>query len=459
MLSLLEIAERSQRGPIVEEKDWDLGLFRKMTELTQKYEITYPSDGSHFNIDDELVDRAFEAALDFLQEMGVYCITTNRVIVLTRQEVLEAVREAPSQVIVGEGRHQRVITQKEIEGCQRLNQTPGHHAPGSEELDPLVVKNFAQIPSGDYLEGFNFAAVDGREIFGMPIEAYAARREVAWLREGVRKAGRPGMALAYYPISTRAAVLLAPIDPDYGLRPTDGILLSVLPDIKVEHDLLTAAIVYEDYGSFKVNGGGGGFTGGFAGGPEGAIIEALVKSIAGWIVYRDSWVATGVGHIGVTTSRRMIMQRPVLSWAASVVYQALNTKTGIICFAGGGAASGPGTETHLLELAMGCVKAPINGCNLYIPRQSRARMDASQTPLEAEWMMEVADATIKAGLTRETAQPVLEGIAARLEGRAPEEGLHIQRCYDLVHHMPSPEYEALYRQVKEELAAMGLCFD
>ena len=118
-----------------------------------------------------------------------------------------------------------------------------------------MVKNFAQIPRGDYLEGFNFAVVDGREIFGPPLEAYAARREVAWLREGIRKAGRPGMAIAYYPINTRAATMIAPLDPVSGLRRTDGVILSPLPDIKVETDLLTAAIVYEDYGCFRINHG------------------------------------------------------------------------------------------------------------------------------------------------------------------------------------------------------------
>ena len=44
------------------------------------------------------------------------------------------------------------------------------------------------------------------------------------------------------------------IDPDNGLRPTDGILLSLLPDLKIEQDMLSAAIVYEEYGSFKLSG-------------------------------------------------------------------------------------------------------------------------------------------------------------------------------------------------------------
>ena len=459
MLSLLEIAERSQKGPIVEEKAWDMGLFHKMNELTLKYELVYPDDGSFFNTDDGIVDRAFQATIDFLVEEGVYCVPNNRVIKLSREEVLEAVREAPGQIIVRAGRDQRVLTQKRIEGRERLNQCPGHHAPWSEELAPLVVKNFAQIPSGDYIEGFNFTTVDGREIFGVPLEAYAARRQVAWMREGVRKAGRPGMAIAYYPISTHAAVLTAPIDPACGLRPTDGVLLSVLPTVKVEQDMLTAAIVYEDYGCFKRNGGGTGLVGGFAGGPEGAIIEGLAKAIAGWLVYRGSFAHAGVQSLRVGTAGRMVALDPKLNWAYSVVCQVLNTRTGIVSFGARAGASGPGTRTHLLEIAFACVQAPINGSNLAHPRQTRARMNAAQTPLEAEWMMEVADATQRAGLTRETAQPVMEAIAAQLEGRAPEDGLPIQECYDLVHHRPSPNYERIYQETREKLASLGLCFD
>lgn len=458
MLSLLEIAERSQKGPKVEEKAWDMGLFKKMGELTKKYELVYPQDGSFFNMDDALADRAWEAALEFLTTSGIFCLTTGRVIELSREEVLQAAKEIPGEVIVGEGRDQRIIRQIPIEARDHIGQCPGHHAPFTEEYAPLVVKNFAQIPSGDYLEGINFNVVDGREVFGVPMEVYAARREVAWLREGVRKAGRPGMAIAYYPISTRAAVLVAPMDPDYGLRRTDGILLSTLPDIKVEHDLLTAAIVYQDYGCFKVNGGGAGLIGSFCGGPEGALIEGIVKSLGGFIVYRDTLCNTGVGEVGSTVARKM-SRSPHRSWANSVVFQALHRHTKTVCFGGGGNSAGPGTETHLWEMALGSIEAPINGANLYIPRQGRAQMNASQTPLEAEWMYEVATATMRAKLTRGTASELLEKVRAKFEGKAPEDPVHISQCYDLVHHKPLPNYERIYNKVKEELAGMGLPFE
>ena len=284
MISLLDVAERVQKGPKMDEKKWDLTLFKKLNEYAKKYGIKYPDDSSYFNLDDDMAEGALEAAVEFLVDMGIYCVTTRRVVKFEEKEIRDAIEDAPSEITVGEGRDVRVIKQRKCEGNERVNQCPGHHAPFSEEMAPLIVKNYAQIAQADYLEGFNFGVVDGRRILGTPTEAYAAKREVSWMREGIRKAGRPGMAIAYYPINTKASTLIAPIDPDYGLRRTDGVLLSILPDTKMEQDMLTAAIVYEEYGCFKVNGDGCGAIGGFCGGAEGAIIEAIVNTIGGWLV-------------------------------------------------------------------------------------------------------------------------------------------------------------------------------
>ncbi len=178
----------------------------------------------------------------------MYCITTGRIVELSREEVMEAVRESPKELIVGSGKDARVMKQRKVEGTEKLNFCPGHHSPFTQDLAPIIVKNFAQIPRTDFIEGFNFTEVDGYEIFGAPLEAYAARRQVSWMREGIRKAGRPGLSIVLYPITTRAEVLMAAIDSVDGLRSGDGILTSVLPDEKIEHDLLATAIACEDQG-------------------------------------------------------------------------------------------------------------------------------------------------------------------------------------------------------------------
>ena len=454
-MNLLDIAERTQRGPKVDENAWNMGLFRKIGELAAKYEIVRPQEHTFLNTDDDLLERAFQAAVDFLVERGVYCITTGRVVKFTREEVLTAVRESPREIIVGEGRDARVMRQREVEGKEPLNFCPGHHAPFTEELGALVVKNFAQIPRTDFVEGFNFTEVDGREISGTPLEIYAARRQMAWMREGIRKAGRPGLAIVLYPISTRASALISTMEPVYGLRRTDGILLSVLPDLKIEHDLLATAIVCEEYGCWRISGSLS-MAGGFCGGVEGAIVEGIAKPLTAILAYRAYVNYTGVEHVGTVSALRIPLQP--LNWARSVVNQALNRKTNTICMAWVIPTSGPGTETNLLEVALRSIEATINGANLYAPRHSRARMNAGQTPLEAEWMLEVSDATLRTGLDRESGSELLDQVATILEDRKPEPGMTVQECYDLVNHRPRPEYEKVYLKVKEQLSSMGLSF-
>ncbi len=453
MMSLLEVAERARSGPRVDEKEWNMSLFRKMQELTKEYNLRPRQREEYINTDDTLADDAFRAAIDFLTDMGAYCITTNRVVKFTEEEVKQAIREAPRQVKMGEGRDARVFRQGRIEGREPLNIVPGHHAPFTEDLASLVVKNFAQISRADFIEGFNLSTVDGFEVYGMPLEAYAAKREVAWMREGVRKAGRPGMAVVLYPISTRASSLIAPIDPVGGLRKTDGVLLSVLPDVKVEYDLLASAIVYSDYGFFGVNGSFG-MAGGFCGGPEGAMIEGIVKPLVGWMAYRDSIHYTGVEHLASLQGERFVFG--AVNWARSIVYQALQRNTNTVYMEWNITCSELCTESCLQESAMRSIEATVNGANLYAPRVSRPRMNAGQTPLEAEWMVEVSDATLKVGLKREEAGKIIQKLAERLRDKLPAKGKTIIECYDLVRHRPSKDYQEIYKKVKRDLEDLGL---
>lgn len=453
MIPLIEIAERTQLGEKIEEKKWDIDLFKTISELLKTYEIQTPEKHCFINTDDDIAERAFAAAIELLERIGVYCLTTRRRVKLTREEILTAVREAPVKVSMGTGDDQRWWKKREIEEKEKLNICPGHHAPYTEDLADLVVSNFARIPRTDFIEGFNFTSIDGREIIGPPMEVYASRRQVAWMREGVKAAKRPGLAIVYYPINTRAEDLIGVIDPDHGLRRTDGVLLSLLPDLKMEQDMLSAAMVYEEYGSFKLSGSFA-IAGGFCGGVEGAIIEGIAKPIAAMIVYRDYIHYTGVEHIHMLNGRQILL--PWVNWARSVVNQALNRFTHTICMRWVIPTSGTGTDLNLLEVAMQSIEAPINGMNLYAPRHVRTTTNHGQTPLEAEWMIEVSDAVIEQGFDRKGANKLLETLAARLENKKPGKGYAITACYDLTRHRPLPDYQEAYLSVKKDLSAIGL---
>jgi hypothetical protein len=100
----------------------------------------------------------------------------------------------------------------------------------------------------------------------------------------------------------------------------------------------------------------------------------------------------------------------------------------------------------------------MDGTNLYICRQARARMNAAQTPLEPEWNMEVADAVVRMGLDLAGASEILRKLMAQLEGQPVEPPQRITDCYDLVHHEPLPAYAAIYERVKERFTQAGLRF-
>ena len=97
MITLLEIAERTQTGEKVEEKKWDMEFFQTISELVKKYGIESPKEHAFINIDDALVERAFEAAIELLEKVGIYCITTRRRVKLARDEILTAIGEAPQK--------------------------------------------------------------------------------------------------------------------------------------------------------------------------------------------------------------------------------------------------------------------------------------------------------------------------------------------------------------------------
>jgi hypothetical protein len=87
-------------------------------------------------------------------------------------------------------------------------------------------------------------------------------------------------------------------------------------------------------------------------------------------------------------------------------------------------------------------------------------VNASQSPLDAEWGYEVANAVMKAGLDKQSAGDLLLKISEKLKGREIETPYYDTReFYDMVHHKPLPNYERAYLNVKEEISALGLQFD
>ena len=85
-------------------------------------------------------------------------------------------------------------------------------------------------------------------------------------------------------------------------------------------------------------------------------------------------------------------------------------------------------------------------------------MNTGQTPLEGEFMVEISDAVLAAGIDRNRGSEILGELAELLKDRKPESGLPIQECYDLVNHRPKSDLERAHSAVKDKLSSLGLHF-
>lgn len=473
MIGLLEIAHRASNGPKMDENEWNMGLFKKMQELKKRHGLEIDEPKHFYDVDNAYADAVYQAAVDFISETGVYCVTKGRVLRFTMDEVREAIREAPGQLPVGAGRDRRILRARRLGDTGVPNVVIGGHCPWSEELIQLstLVREMVRIPRVDALEGFNYVKIDGRTVDNPVLAIYAARRAAAYIREGLRKAGRPGLAFLYYPVLTNTAALMAPIG-ESGIRGTDGVLLSVLPDMKVELDMIAASLVYDEIGAYRHNGDTFGWARGFCGGWEGAMIESVCKVIAGWMIYRDATsyppnVTTGFDTWTIE-GVKVESTPPPYGWRTFAVNKALQ-RHGSFIFLGEGTPQLLPKDTvedeFLLTTALASISRTVQGDNLlYI---------ATPPPSIITWGIEASDAALKSQLKPSDLEELWERVhKEKLQGPStvfgdPRQLLYydpqtfwkgLSQHYDYFAQKPTIEFTESRNRVIDYLEDIGVQF-
>ena len=295
MINQLEIARRTRTEPKMDTLDFDMGIFRKTQELTKRYSLNVSGKEEFWDVDKAYADSVFQAGVDLLTELGIFCVTTNRVVKFTEDEVKRAAREIPSTIEVGEGSDRRIFQKRGIEDYHnRPSFIVAGHSAWSDKV-PLPIHLAVRANVADErvsaMQGFMYAETDDYEITGPTHWAYGARRAFERVRTGCTLAGRPGLCVIQYPTITRAFGVIAAMDSVKGIRPSDGTLFSIQPDLHVETGYIAASYVFEEYGlAYKENQGGGS---NFIADIYGGMIIAVASRLAAWMCYRDNMQGGG----------------------------------------------------------------------------------------------------------------------------------------------------------------------
>ena len=106
---LLEVMRRTQTGEYCSNKDWDTKRIPKAVRAVLKsHDLANTCDQDNpVNSDAELADRFFVAAKELALELGYLCSHTERIVRVSEDELENALKAAPSEIFMGEGKDGR----------------------------------------------------------------------------------------------------------------------------------------------------------------------------------------------------------------------------------------------------------------------------------------------------------------------------------------------------------------
>ncbi len=454
MIGFWDLVARTEHGPLVDEKTFDMELAAKAQAMVEKYHVGF-DPARVVPADDDLADRLYRAGLDLFLDMGIYCRDTGRRARFSAEEVAWALHHAPREVTYGQGLDRATMVHRRVEDPRPpfCLMTPVGTPVAEERFVPLV-QSYAQEPLAQTFSSAFSETVHGRPIkSGTPQEVEAAIWNVVKLREAARAAGRPQLGIHNLVSNAeRTDATLAAVHEAFGAQPNDGLCIASTAELKVDYERLKKVAFLRHSGHNKY-GLYGPLMGGWAGGPEATAVVLVAYHFLGVMALEAQWHCSFPLHIfhGCNTTREML-------WLVSLTTQAISRNTSLLVAMSTFTAAGPCTEMVILELVAHVLAVTVSGGHLNLAAVARNRHPERATGMEARIGAETGHLAAGTGITREQADELVQALLARYEGRVADAplGKRFDECYDLQRVQPVQEYLDLYARIQDELRPLGL---
>lgn len=454
MISFLEVLERATTGPMMSAKDYDMKVFiPTMREIVKKYKIKFDPE-IPCPWDDDLADRIYQAGLEFYSKVGTYCIDTERVIRFTKEEIEKAVYECPKEAYFGEGPDRVVFRGRKPDDNTLPHCHVGSGTPTTEEVALKMVEFSGRITRAKTISIPVLTTV-GKLLStaGSPTETLAGINMMRIAREGLRRAGRPGMAIIdLHPCCASGISTIASAHPDFGARKSDGWIVAPHAELKVDYSSLNQVAFLSNIGA-NIGQEAGPLLGGYAGGPEGTAVCTLAYAFHGILVMRATY------HL--TYPLQMI---PVCSTTPGMIYvisassQAFARNIGAPYFALGYASAGGATKQYFHEAAAYLLAIQSSGIGIEDVHPCKAAVTNGALPIDGEFTCSFGHGNI--GITRKEANSIIKQLQEKYLHSIKDapKGRILDECYDLATMQPDDELRKLYDEVIEELKGHGINF-
>lgn len=447
-----EIVKRSETGPYLREAEFEKQLIQRVRELVRRYDIRF-DPRVVIPWDDDLADRVYQAGLELFIELGAYNMSTERCIRFSREEIELAVASAPSAVVLGSGKDAVTMRHRGVESRERCIIHSGPTGtPCSERCHPLILQSCAQEPLIDCLGAGSVSTYMGQPITsGTPLEIFGVQRDAAVAREAVRRAGRPEMHINDVASPLTCAGKMATIHPEWGLRPSDALLVSQMVEMKTNYDQLSRAAYLQSIGIHIVDLMTP-LVGGLGGGAPGTAVVTVACHLSGTLLYSPSYHIHGHMHLLESTNTdRMGL------WIYAVSGQALSRNTPILTTSAIYTQAGLGTEQVLWEIAAGTLAATVSGLHHNGVGATGGAHQDHTSGLEHRFFAQVAHCGL--GKSRCEINDLVLTILEQYEKTHMQDvplGKSFSEIYDLEILQPREEWLACYNSVANRLEPMGL---
>jgi methylamine--corrinoid protein Co-methyltransferase len=440
---LWEAIDRSTTGPLMTEEKFETELFPTVLgDLQAKYKIEWDPD-EPVMIDPDMADAVFQAGMDLLLEVGLYCKDTRRIIKFTQEEVLEAIRTARHEVTLGSDRQAITLSPRAPGDAQH----PYTFFPaGALTKDVSLYKDYArtamQEPTCDGVIPIPLLGVgELKNLLDTPAQTVVCQTEARAMNEVAAWAGKPGLFLGIPMSATTPLAMMSTFGPGLYNKNNCTLPVQILQDMRVNYDRFNLAYFADQHGIEPWMSSSPALYA-YLTGPEQAAMEIIAHTL-GMLCYSGGALtqAMSISVHGTYVGKD-------ISWCNSAAGLAAerNLKLPWVTFGSTGNPGSAFSDDAWYDTALACINACISG-------MEGLWLAGGSTGIESRWAGEVARAaaTLK---PQEGVEIIKKIIAAKREPTPPP--MPLDKLYDMKTVRPKPELVAQYRKFTRIFRDLGL---
>jgi len=245
-----EILDRTMTGPIMKEEDFEVEFFpQRIAEIVARHKIEWDPD-EPVMADPGMADEIFQAGIELLVEVGLYCKDTKRIVKFTEEEIKEVIRTRKSEVTFGKDRD-AITLKPRAPGDKQHPYTFFPAGIGTSNLDLYKrhALTVAQEPTCDGLIPLPLTGIgDLKPAAGTPTAMLLTLTEAQIMNEVAARVGRPGMFLGIPMSATATLPLMTVFSSGHYNKYNCCMPVQVLQDMRINYDRLNLAYFAQLHG-------------------------------------------------------------------------------------------------------------------------------------------------------------------------------------------------------------------